>query len=133
MIGSTKNATSSAVTRTLRMSGNQLRLFRTSRRSSNRMLSVWPQKREARLTARLGPDRLADVECARVDVLLRLILVVRAAAKLDVLDGRRSALRIRHDVVKLEESPLGTAALRTDETASAIVALPDRPSNIGGD
>jgi hypothetical protein len=50
-------------------------------------------------------------------------------SQLNVLDYGRSAIRKRHEVMKLEEPALGTASPRTDERALPMVACPDRSSH----
>ena len=48
-----------------------------------------------------------------------LVLVVRVAAQLNVLDGRAATLRVRMHVMKLEPAGLGAAAAGADECTSS--------------
>jgi hypothetical protein len=59
-----------------------------------------------------------------------LVTVVRATAKLDVVDGRRTTRGPRHDVVVLEEAPLlAPVAVLGDERAATSVSRGDRAAN----
>ena len=55
---------------------------------------------------------------------LRLECVVRAAAQLDVVNRRLSAVGERLDVVQLQESALGAPARASDERTPRSIALP---------
>src|SRR5207245_7676241 len=58
---------------------------------------------------------------------LRLVLIVPATTKGDVLDRGRSSLRAGVYVMELEETPLGAPVpRRRDEGAPSAIALPDR-------
>ena len=50
---------------------------------------------------------------------------MRPAAELNVLSGRLTTLRIRHEVMELEPAALNTAARRADERALSRVTLRD--------
>lgn len=54
----------------------------------------------------------------------RLILVVRAAAELDVVDRSGAASGVRLDVVELEERRLAASPRGPDECAASLIALP---------
>ena len=54
----------------------------------------------------------------------RLILVVRAAAQLDVIRRGYASCRIGHDVMELDERGLAASALGSGERAASIIALP---------
>ena len=68
---------------------------------------------------------LLDNVCAEPP--LCLVLVVRAAAELEVLGRRLAAISKGDDVVDLEEPTFGAAAVGAHERASAFVAPPDFP------
>ena len=59
----------------------------------------------------------------------RLILVVRAAAELNVFGGRRTTLRIGGDVMEFEECRLAASAFASDERAASLIASPDDTPN----
>jgi hypothetical protein len=68
---------------------------------------------------------LAYEESRRAEVFLRLVLIMRPAAELDVVDGRRAARRIGDNVMELHESWLGATPLRSYErTATAVASRP---------
>jgi hypothetical protein len=54
----------------------------------------------------------------------RLILVVRAAAELNVVCRGCASRRIRRDVMELKERGLTAPACATDEPAASLIALP---------
>ena len=58
---------------------------------------------------------------------LRLILVVRAAAELDVVRRGCASSRVRLDVMKLEERGLVAPACPSHERAATLIALPHVP------
>jgi hypothetical protein len=53
---------------------------------------------------------------------------VSSTSQLYVVDDRRSSIRKRHDVMRLEEAALGASPARADERALTAVAPPDRSS-----
>ena len=55
----------------------------------------------------------------------RLILVVRAAAQLNVVGGGWASRRVRRDVMELKEGDLAASARAPDEPAASLIALPD--------
>lgn len=62
-----------------------------------------------------------------------LVAVVRAAAKLQVFHSRGTSVRVRHDMVPLEERLLSAAALGPDERALTAIARPHRTPDVTGD
>ena len=54
-----------------------------------------------------------------------LVLIVRTASQLDVSDGRRSAVGVRHDMVEFEKRRLSTSSCAADERAASLIAPPD--------
>ena len=52
--------------------------------------------------------------------------IVRAAAKFEIFANRRTADRVRLDVMKLEKAPFCASAVGADERASAAVTFPYR-------
>src|SRR5436309_577805 len=70
----------------------------------------------------LADERVAEEKA-------RLILVVRAAAELDVLRRRRASRRVGRDVMELEERDLATPACASHERAASLIALPHCPPN----
>jgi len=55
---------------------------------------------------------------------LRLVSIVRPATQLEIVGGRKPAIRKRHNVVILEEPAFGAAALSPNERASTLVPPP---------
>ena len=55
---------------------------------------------------------------------MRLILVVRAAAELDIFRGSCPSCRVRRNMMKLKECRLAATACTSDKCAASLVALP---------
>ncbi len=85
-------------------------------------------------TRATNPSWITPIDCApdlgsladqRVsEEKLRLILVVRAAAELDVVGRRRASSRVRRDMMELEERNLPAPSSASDERAASLIALP---------
>ena len=97
---------------------------------------IWMLGESQAMTTRSGPSRYAIRDFADLahekrqsptKVLLHLGHVVRPAAQLQVLDDRRSAVRVRLHVMEFEEPSLGASSHSPDERALAGVTLPDCP------
>ena len=62
-------------------------------------------------------------------MLFRLVPVVRRAAKLQVLECRRTTGSVRHDVVYFEETGLPATTSRSFKLATAFIPCPNLPPN----
>jgi hypothetical protein len=62
---------------------------------------------------------------AHAEVELGLVRVVRAAAQLEILDGRGATARERRYMVELQEASRLAAAISPHKGASALIAAPD--------
>lgn len=64
---------------------------------------------------------------------LCLVLIVGAAAQLQIIRGGRATIGVGNTVVILEKATLGAASHCADKCALTLVALPDRPLHGGWD
>jgi hypothetical protein len=65
---------------------------------------------------------------------LGLVVVVRTAAKLDVVDRGPAARRVRAEMMKLDEGPFAAPpAVSADEHAAPAIADECRPLHLGRD
>jgi hypothetical protein len=72
-----------------------------------------------------APPTLLSLADERVpEEMTRLILVVRAAAQLDVVRRGCASRRVRRDVMELEERGFAALAGASDERAASLIALP---------
>src|SRR5688500_16404212 len=76
-------------------------------------MQAWPQR------------SLTQEHGARAELFLRLILIMRPAAELDVIHGRRAARCVRHDVMEFQESWLSAASLLSHKRTATAVARPN--------
>ncbi len=113
---------------------------RTGRPASHRIRGPCSSLRWSARSTRSGSWRVparrrtsADIT-PRAEHQFRLVLVVAAAAERDVLDGSRSSLGIRPDVMELEEGALGAPpSVGGNERTLPVVAARDRALHVSRD
>lgn len=96
------------------------------RLSGLRACAVVAQPRRRQRAGSHIPRRcLTHQQRARVEVLDGVVLVVRTAAKLDVVFRRAASVRERNDVVEFQQSRFVAAPLAPCKGAASLVAPPD--------
>jgi len=63
-------------------------------------------------------------------MLHRFVRVVRPTSQGQILDARLTSRSVRDEVVKLEESSLGTPTICADESALAAITFPDKATDV---